>query len=216
MHIAIIPDGNRRWAKDQKLSVRAGYEKGIDVIQLIVGSAIKCKVSHLTFFAMSSENVKRASDWIIMFKSLIEHSIHKLTQKVIAQGCKIRFLGDKNALGHDLGKKLKSIENMNPDTLKLHLNLCFGYSGREDIQQATVKAMQAHQGDITPFLWTAGIPDPDIIIRTSGEMRISNFMLYQSAYSELFFIEEHWPDFTAEKFEYIINQFHSRERRFGK
>lgn len=216
MHVAIIPDGNRRWARDQKVSVKAGYEKGMEIVQIIVDAAIKCSISHLTFFTLSSENITRTPDWIAMFKSLIASSMHKLAKKAVANGCKIQFWGDRNILGKNLGEKLEEIESWNPEILKLNLNLCFGYSGRADIQQAAAKAIQAQQSDIAPFLWTAGSPDPDIIIRTSGEMRISNFMLYQAAYSELFFIEEHWPDFTPEKFEIIVNQFRLRERRFGK
>jgi len=218
MHVAIIPDGNRRWAKARGLSVKQGYEGGIEAVREIVKESVRLEVSYLTIFLLSTENVMRTSEWLGMFSGLIKDRIMPMSLEAIADGCQIRFVGNKDILGEDIGDLLRDIETRRPKEHKLNLNFCFGYSGRADIMNAVQKMIEtkADPKDFHQYLATKDLPDPDILIRTSGEIRLSNFLLFETAYSELFFVEEHWPDFSPEKLRSIVAEFKSRDRRFGK
>ena len=218
MHVAIICDGNRRWAKEHGLSTQEGYEKGIETVRITIEEAIKQGVQHLTLFVLSTENANRTPTWLSLFKKLIWSYLKSMSLEAIEAGCKIAFIGNKDILGHDIGEVIQEIETRNPQEIKLHLNFCFGYSGRQDIMQAVDQmiANNAKSEDLQKYLWTKNMPDPDLIIRTSGEYRLSNFLLFEGAYSELFFIKEHWPDFSPARLSQILEEFHQRERRFGQ
>lgn len=218
MHIAIIPDGNRRWAKDNNKSLLEGYEKGLAVAKEIVQISAEKNINYLTLFVLSTENISRSNSWIESFTGIIRKYLKPMCLDAIQNGCKIQFLGQKNILGKDIEKMILDIEEQSPSLLKMHLNFCFGYSGRSDILKAVEKMIEvkADVKDLPLFLSTKDMPDPDLIIRTSGEIRLSNFLIFESAYSELFFTKEHWPDFTAQKFEDILAEFNARQRRFGK
>jgi len=216
MHVAIVPDGNRRWARQNGKSIVQGYEQGKDVLRAIVEEAIRLDVQYLTFFVLSTENAKRSPEWIKNVQFIIKKFLTPTCEEAVKNGCKIRFIGDTSILGVEI-KDLIQLTQKDPKEIKLHLNFCVGYSGRADIIQAIGKMQKenAKPEDLPKFLSTKGLPDPDLIIRTSGEMRISNFLLFESAYSEFFFIQKHWPDFTKEDFGKIIKDFSNRERRFG-
>lgn len=218
MHVAIIPDGNRRWAKSRNLSVKKGYEEGVEVVRVAVKESVALSISNLTLFLLSTENVTRTTEWLAMFSGLIREKLMPISLEAIEAGCKITFIGDKDILGKDIGALLRDIESRHPTDHKLNLNFCFGYSGRVDIINAVRKMMaeNAAPEDLPQYLSTKDLPSPDILIRTSGEIRLSNFLLFETAYSELFFVDEHWPDFTAERLRGIVTEFKSRDRRFGK
>jgi len=217
MHVAIIPDGNRRWAKDNNKSVTQGYEKGIEIVQKTVEEAIHLGIEYATFFVLSTENTKRSPLWLRGMKSLVKKYLLSICAEAVRNGCFVRFIGDTGALGEDVDALINSVKNPSSKEIKLHLTFCIGYSGRADIMKAVEKmiAAKAKSEDLPNFLSTRDLPDPDFIIRTSGEMRMSNFLLFESAYSELFFIKKHWPDFTKKDLQNIVKDFKQRERRFG-
>lgn len=218
MHVAIIPDGNRRWAKDNGKSIVEGYEQGILVVRDVVNKALVLGINYLTLFVLSTENVYRSMVWIESFAGVVKKNLKPMCLEAIQEGCKVQFLGNKKILGRDIEEAILDIERQEPLVQKMQLNFCFGYSGRADIIDAIEKMMvaKAQAKDLPQFLSTKNIPDPDLIMRTSGEMRMSNFLLFESAYSEFFFTQEHWPDFTGEIFQKMIEQFNKRQRRFGK
>lgn len=218
MHVAIIPDGNRRWAKDNGKSIIEGYEQGIFVARDVVNKALVLGINYLTLFVLSTENANRSVTWIEAFTGVVKKNLKPMCLEAIQEGCKVQFLGDKKILGSDIEETILGIERQEPLVQKMQLNFCFGYSGRADIMNAVEKMMMvnANVKDLPQFLSTKNIPDPDLIMRTSGEMRISNFLLFESAYSEFFFTQEHWPDFTGEAFQKMIEKFNDRQRRFGK
>ncbi|USO02526.1 MAG: di-trans,poly-cis-decaprenylcistransferase [Alphaproteobacteria bacterium] len=216
MHVAIVPDGNRRWARNNGKSIIQGYEQGIDVLKATVEEAIKLNIQHLTFFVLSKENAKRSADWVKNIKFIFKKFLTPMCEEAVRQGCEIRFIGDTKILGGDVDDLIQ-LAHKTPKETKLHLNFCLGYSGRSDIIQAVEKMIKvgAKPEEFPQFLSTVGLPDPEIVIRTSGEMRVSNFLLFESAYSEFFFIQKHWPDFTREDFHKVVEEFGQRERRFG-
>ena len=218
MHVAIIPDGNRRWSKTNNKSLSEGYEKGAFVAKIIIKEAVALNIKYLTLFILSTENVNRSVEWIKLYTDGFMKHIMAASLEAIESGCKIQFLGNKKILGENVENMILEIEKKEPAVFKMNLNFCFGYSGRADIIQAVEKMIseKADAKDFNQFLLTKNMPDPDLIIRTSGEMRLSNFLLFESAYSELFFVENHWPDFTTEEFKKIIEDFNTRQRRFGK
>ena len=221
MHVAIICDGNRRWAKERNLSIKEGYQKAIETVKVLTQEAIDLNIQHLTLFVLSTENVNRTPAWVSLFKEIIIRYLKSMAMEAIQKGCKVSFLGHKDILGYNITELIQDIEqtqNSQETTPKLFLNLCFGYSGRQDLIDAVakMKEVNADPKDLRQYLSTKTISDPDLIIRTSGEMRLSNFLLFESAYSELFFIQEHFPDFTKEKLRWILKEFEQRERRYGK
>lgn len=221
-HVCIVPDGNRRWAKAQNKTLFEGYKAGLEAIESTLKKAIALGISYLTFFIISTENSKRDRDWVYLMRKLTDLFLYPKCQEAMKEGAKIKFLGDKEILGSSYAKTLSAIEELSVKNTKICLNFCFGYSGREEIisavKQVAKKIKNIDECTVDSFsehLFTKGMPDPDLFIRTSGEKRISNFLLWQLAYTELYFDECFWPDFSESHFENAIQDFQKRQRRFG-
>lgn len=225
-HIGIIMDGNGRWAKRHGLPRREGHRRGVEALRGAVREVGERGVKHLTLFAFSSENWKRppaeVRDLLTLLRIFIERDLHELK----SNGVKVRVIGERASLSPDIRKLLERAETVTRFGDKLFLNIAFNYGARDEIVRAARKlAEDAANGtldpaDITAELFaaaldTAGAPDPDLIIRTSGEMRLSNFLLWQAAYAEFVFSETLWPDFDAEALDNALDIFRSRDRRFG-
>lgn len=225
-HVAIIMDGNGRWAESRGLPRLAGHRRGADRVREIVESCPELAITHLTLFAFSTENWKRPAIEVIGLMRLFRRYIKKEGARLVAEGVRVRFIGGRDALDADLRALMSGLEARTEVNDRLHLTVAINYGGRDEILRATRRVAEAvREGriraeDITPetiddHLDTAGLPDPDLILRTSGEFRVSGFLPWQAAYSEYAFIETRWPDFTAEMFANQIRVFGRRERRFG-
>jgi undecaprenyl diphosphate synthase len=225
-HVAIIMDGNGRWAKQRGLPRTMGHRKGVDAVRETVRAAGDIGVKYLTLFAFSSENWRRpeteVSDLLGLLKAFIRRDLAELHK----QNVRVKIIGDRHGLQNDILDLLIDAEETTKANTALTLIIAFNYGSRDEIARAmTSLARDVEQGrlrsqDITPALInarldTAGIPDPDLIIRTSGEERLSNFLLWQAAYSEFIFIPDYWPDFSRETFHAALETYASRNRRFG-
>ncbi len=225
-HVAIIMDGNGRWAESRGLPRLAGHKRGADRVREIVESCPDLGISHLTLFAFSTENWKRPVAEVVGLMRLFRRYIKKEGARLVAEGVRVRFIGGRARLEADLQALMEGLEAQTLGNDKLHLTVAINYGGRDELVRATqrvaeaIKARRMRPEDITAdtveaHLDTAGLPDPDLILRTSGEYRVSGFLPWQSAYSEFAFVETRWPDFTAEMFEAQVRGFGRRERRFG-
>ncbi|WSG97326.1 isoprenyl transferase [Rhizobium johnstonii] len=225
-HVAIIMDGNGRWAKQRGLPRTMGHRKGVEAVRETVRAAGAAGIKYLTLFAFSSENWRRpeaeVSDLLGLLKAFIRRDLAELHR----QNVRIKVIGDRHSLRSDILGLLLEAEETTKDNTSLTLVIAFNYGSRDEIARAVVslagdvEAGRLRAQDITPALInarldTAGIPDPDLIIRTSGEERLSNFLLWQAAYSEFIFLPEYWPDFSPEIFRSALETFASRDRRFG-
>lgn len=225
-HVAIIMDGNGRWATSRGLPRLAGHKRGADRVREIVEACPKLGVTHLTLFAFSTENWSRPAAEVSGLMRLFRRYIKKEGARLVAEGARVRFIGGRERLESDLQALMGGLEMQTRDNDRLHLTVAINYGGRDEILRATrriaeaVRAGQLRAEDITSdtmsdYLDTAGLPDPDLILRTSGEMRVSGFLPWQSAYSEFSFVDTRWPDFTADQFAIEVQGFGARERRFG-
>jgi undecaprenyl diphosphate synthase len=225
-HVAIIMDGNGRWAKARGLPRIAGHRRGAESVRRTVIAAAELGVSYLTLFGFSSENWKRPSDEIDDLMSLLRVYLRAEIAELHQRGVRVRVIGDRTRLAPDIVTLIVNAEELTRANTRLTLIVALSYGGRHDIVQAAQRlAVAAAAGRIEPeaineamlsdHLYTADIPDPDLLIRTSGEQRISNFLLWQSAYTELVFIDTLWPDFGAADLEKAVREFHGRERRYG-
>lgn len=222
-HIAIVMDGNGRWAKKRFLPRVAGHVRGVEAIRRTIEGCILRHVPYLTVFAFSSENWKRPNDEVSFLMNLFLSSLEKETDKLHANDIRLKIVGDLSRFDLPLQKAIAVAEEKTAGNTKLTLTVCANYGGRWDILQAARKMSESGQdmSDITEehvssYLSLSYAPDPDLFIRTGGETRISNFLLWQLAYSELYFTETFWPDFDDAELEKAIASFQSRERRFGK
>ncbi|MDD3198944.1 MAG: isoprenyl transferase [Eubacteriales bacterium] len=225
-HIAIIMDGNGRWAQNRNLPRLAGHNAGMIAMKEIVKAASSLGVHHLTVYAFSTENWRRTTEEVTgIFKLLIIY-VEKELNELHQNNIKVRILGDYEKLPADAVKSLERSLKTTKDNTGLQFNIALNYGGRDEIlrsvkklakevEMGRMKADAITEEDIANNLYTYGIPDPDMIIRTSGEMRLSNYLLWQSAYSEFVFTDMLWPDFTREDFEMTIEVFQNRKRRFG-
>lgn len=225
-HIAIIMDGNGRWAQNRNLPRLAGHNAGMIAMKEIVKAASSLGVQHLTVYAFSTENWRRTTEEVTgIFKLLIIY-VEKELNELHQNNVKVRILGDYEKLPADAVKSLERSLKTTKDNTGLQFNIALNYGGRDEIlrsvkklakevEMGRMKADAITEEDIANNLYTYGIPDPDMIIRTSGEMRLSNYLLWQSAYSEFVFTDMLWPDFTREDFEMTIEVFQNRKRRFG-
>ncbi|MDD2189551.1 MAG: isoprenyl transferase [Eubacteriales bacterium] len=225
-HIAIIMDGNGRWAQNRNLPRLAGHNAGMIAMKEIVKAASSLGVQHLTVYAFSTENWRRTTEEVTgIFKLLIIY-VEKELNELHQNNIKVRILGDYEKLPADAVKSLERSLKTTKDNTGLQFNIALNYGGRDEIlrsvkklakevEMGRMKADAITEEDIANNLYTYGIPDPDMIIRTSGEMRLSNYLLWQSAYSEFVFTDMLWPDFTREDFEMTIEVFQNRKRRFG-
>ncbi len=215
-HIAFIMDGNGRWGRKKNKGRNYGHIKGVDTVKKVVSSSIKLKVPAITFYVFSSENWKRPKSEINFLFKLIKKYFSKEIQSVISQGIKINIIGDVNKLTPDLKKVLKKTMYLTKKNSKILVNLAINYGSRNEIINAVKKASK--KITIKSFqknLFTNNIPDPDILIRTGGHKRLSNFMLWQLAYAELFFLKKLWPDFNEKDLKSIIKKFKNTKRNFG-
>ena len=219
-HVAIIMDGNGRWGLKKKNSRNYGHIKGLKTVETIIKSSIDKKIPFLTLYTFSIENWGRPESEINFLFDLIRKSLKKNLSKIIKQGIKINIIGQKQDLPKDIIKTIKSIEDKTYHNKKIVLNLALNYGSKEEIINAC-KSLVLQKKDISirnfeEKLYTKNIPHPDIMIRTGGTKRLSNFLLWQLAYSEIFFVDKLWPDFSRNDFNKIINKFHRTKRNFGK
>jgi len=222
-HIAIILDGNRRWAKEKKLPTFFGHKKGMENAKKMVLYAQKVGVQVMTMYAFSTENWSRSEKEVNYLMKLFENYIDKYIKEYSKHGIKFRHIGDIKKLPESLQKKIKNAIELTKNNTGLVANLALNYGGRDEIKRAVQKLIDSgtKSKDITldlisENLDTAGLPDPDLIIRTSGEQRTSGFLIWQAAYSELYFPKCHWPDFDEKELDKAIAEFNKRQRRFGK
>ena len=226
-HIAIIMDGNGRWAKRQGLPRSMGHKKGAEIVKEIAKAANEKGVKFLTLYAFSTENWGRPKDEVDTLMSLLRQYLKTDLTELKKNNIRIRFIGERNMLDADIVQNMHRLERETQDNTGMCLCLAISYGARQEILQAVQKlAALVKNGDLSEsdvdiqnfsaMLYTHEMPDPDIVIRTSGEQRISNFLLWQAAYAEFFFTKTLWPDFSAQELDDIIEQFKSRERRYGK
>lgn len=226
-HIAIIMDGNGRWAKKRGMPRSFGHKKGAENLVNITRAIKESGIKYLTLYAFSTENWQRSQDEVNALMQLLRDYLDKGFKEILENNVRVLFIGERSMLAEDIQEKITIIEEQSKNNTELTLCIALSYGSRQEILAATRKAMFAaiHEGlnpedlsaDIfASFLYTKDIPDPDILIRTSGEQRISNYLLWQIAYSELFFTDTLWPDFTKEELLDIIEKFNTRERRYGK
>lgn len=225
-HVAIIMDGNGRWAKARHLPRAAGHRKGMEAVRAVVKAAAEAGIEYLTLFGFSSENWKRPEAEVSDLMGLLRLYLRKDARDLHAQGVRLRVIGDRARLARDIQDQLAEVEAMTATNAKLTLVIAISYGGRDELVQAARRlARDAADGRLAPEaidedafaarLFTDGIPDPDLLIRTSGEQRISNFLLWQLAYTEFVFIETHWPDFDRDTLAEAIAVYARRERRYG-
>ena len=219
-HVAIVMDGNGRWATKRFLPRVAGHKQGVDSLSRCVQACIDRGVAVLTVFAFSSENWNRPSEEVSSLMEILAFSLSREVPRLKANGVRLYFVGNREQLSEKVQAGLSQAELSTADNHRLILNVCFNYGGRWDIAQAAQKLVNSGQ-DITEIaldraMALAHVPDPDLMIRTGGELRISNFLLWQAAYSELHFSNKLWPDFDAAALDEAITVFSNRERRFGK
>ena len=225
-HVAIIMDGNGRWAKARTLPRVAGHQRGAEAVRKVVECARQTGISYLTLYAFSSENWKRPEGEVSDLMGLLRLYLRNEVNKLHNNNIRMRFIGERSRLSGDIVRLLDEAELKTSANTGMTLILALSYGGRQEIVQAVQKLAQQvadgvlAAGDIgeeilSNSLYTQGIPDPDLIIRTSGEVRLSNFLLWQSAYSELVFVNTLWPDFGPQDFLAAIQEFHQRDRRFG-
>lgn len=225
-HVAIIMDGNGRWANARGLPRGAGHRKGIETVREIVRAAGEIGVKYLTLYAFSSENWRRPEDEISDLMGLLKAFIRRDLADLHRENVRIRIIGDRNNLRGDILPLLLEAEETTRHNTALTLVIAFNYGSRDEIARAMASlAKDVAEGRLQPEeinsqmidarLDTGGIPDPDLIIRTSGEERLSNFLLWQAAYSELMFVSEFWPDFSREMFFAALQRYAARDRRFG-
>lgn len=226
-HIAIVMDGNGRWAKRQGLPRIFGHQQGRKVLRQTVGHCLDLGVKYLTVYAFSTENWKRPKEEVEGLMFLLEEAIQGEYEDLQRQGIRVKFLGELDELSLKLNEKIRFIQEATSKNEKLQLNICLNYGGRRELVEAFRRmAKRISEGEmdkaeineraIGDYLYTTGMPDPDLLIRTGGEKRLSNFLLWQSAYAEIYFTEIYWPDFTKEHLWEAIADFQGRERRFGK
>ncbi len=215
-HIAFIMDGNGRWGKKKRKKRNYGHLKGVDTVKKIVKSSIRFKVPIVTFYVFSSENWKRPKTEISFLFKLIKSYFTKEIQSVISQGIKINILGDLNKLSKELRSVLKRTEKLTKKNKKITVNLAINYGSRQEIFYAFRKLKKkVNLKNFKKNLYTKNMPNPDILIRTGGKIRLSNFMLWQLAYTELFFLKKLWPDFNSLDLKKIILKYKNIKRNFG-
>ncbi|MDR1735560.1 MAG: di-trans,poly-cis-decaprenylcistransferase [Oscillospiraceae bacterium] len=218
-HIAIIMDGNGRWAKARGLPRMAGHAAGSENFRRIATFCKDIGIEYLTVYAFSTENWARPADEIEGIFNLLRKYLDELLQKMVRDRVRIRFLGDVSVLPADIRESIRRAEDVSKTFEGVLVSLCVNYGGRDEILRAA-RILQASGGEITPEsfsaqLYTSGIPDPEICIRPSGEIRLSNFLLWQTAYTEFFFTKTLWPDFSQKELTAILNEYTRRNRRFG-
>jgi undecaprenyl diphosphate synthase len=221
-HVAIIADGNRRWARERGLPVLAGHVQGIEAIRPIVRRARDRGVETLSVYTFSTENWARPSEEVTGLFGLIDGAVRQYTDELVEEGVRVHVIGRLHEAPADVQRSIRTAEERTRGGTRLTLNICFNYSGRAEIVDAARALLaagvdpnaidEAHFGD---HLYTSGQPDVDLLIRTGGDQRTSNFLLWQAAYAELIFSDKFWPDFDESDFDAALAEFVRRDRRFG-
>ena len=220
-HVAIIMDGNGRWGLKKKNSRNYGHLKGIKTVEKVIKCSVKQNIPYLTLYTFSTENWKRPDNEINFLFNLIRTSLKKNLNKIIRQGIKINIIGKKKGLPRDIIRIIKLIENKTFYNKRIVLNIALNYGSKEEILNAckmilSKKEKKISIRDFEGNLYTKNIPDPDLLIRTGGNKRLSNFLLWQLAYAEIFFVDKLWPDFNENDFNNIVFKFKKIKRNFGK
>ena len=223
-HIAVIMDGNGRWARKRFLPRVAGHKRGVEVVRDLVKHCAQQDIKYLTLFAFSSENWRRPEDEVSFLMGLFMEVLKREVAKLNENNIRLILIGDRNGFSADLVKQIESSEKLTANNTGLTLTIAANYGGRWDVLQATNQMIKAapdkaadfNEDDLTPFLSMHYASEPDLFIRTGGEKRISNFLLWQLAYTELYFTDTLWPDFDKECFDTAIQSYQQRERRFGR
>jgi len=222
-HVAIIMDGNGRWATKRFLPRVAGHVKGVEAVRGVVEACALRGVEYLTLFAFSSENWRRPQDEVSFLMKLFVTALDREVSKMHANNIRLKVVGDLARFDPQLQAMIANAERKTANNTRLTVTVCANYGGRWDILQAAAKMAKAHpdaqeytEEQLAPHLAMAYAPEPDLFIRTGGEQRISNFLLWQLAYAELYFSDEFWPDFSADSLDRAIASYQNRERRFGR
>ena len=218
-HVAFIMDGNRRWAKKKGQPIIEGHKKGSEVIKKIVRKSLKLKIKYLTFYSFSTENWKRDPIEVKDLQKLLKYYLDSEIKNFIQNKIKFIVIGDLKNFNSEIVSKINNLKTLTSNFSDLFFILALGYGSRHEIVNAVKKIKDSNhkinENLFCKYLMTNDIPDPDLVIRTSGEMRISNFLLWQIAYSELYFTKTLWPDFDSYRFQIAINNYVKRKRRFG-
>ena len=225
-HIAIIMDGNRRWARQKNLDIREGHKKGAETLEKIAKYCNKVGIKYLTVYAFSTENWKRSSEEVGALMILLQNYLNDFSKRANTENIKIKVLGDISVLSKGMQNSINKAMERTKENTGIIFNIALNYGGRAEIVNAVKKiAKQVKEGKIqceeidentiSENLYTKGQPDPDLLIRTSGELRTSNFLPWQIVYSEFVFVEKHWPDFSEEDLIRAIEEYQKRNRKFG-
>lgn len=225
-HVAIIMDGNGRWAKKRLLPRNMGHRQGAKVLEQICRDASDLGIKYLTVYAFSTENWKRSTEEVTGIMNLLRHYLKDCIARATKDGMRIRVIGDRSALDTDIVEKIEEAEKGTAGFDKLHFTIALNYGGRDEIRRAVTKMIEdAKEGrletseideaKISSYLDTKELPDPDLLVRTSGELRLSNYLIWQLAYAEFYFTDTLWPDFDKEALKEAIRYYNGRDRRFG-
>ena len=225
-HIAIIMDGNRRWARARNKPAGFGHKEGANTLEKISRYANKIGIQHLTVYAFSTENWKRNEDEVNSLMLLLQSYIDEYSKKADSENIRIKFLGDTSAFTPKLQKGIEECKKRTKDNTGITFNIALNYGGRaeiikavkeiaDDVKKEKIKTQDITEDLFSSKLYTAGQPDPDLLIRTSGEIRLSNFLPWQLVYTELLFVDKNWPDFTEEDLDKAIIEYQKRTRKFG-
>lgn len=226
-HIAVIMDGNGRWARKRGLPRIAGHKKGVDMVRTMITSCREKKIPYLTMFAFSSENWRRPEKEVKLLMELFVQAIDSEIKKLHKNNIRFRVIGDKSRFGEKLVNRIEQAEVLTKNNDGMLLSIAANYGGRWDLAQAAkslaedvlsnkVSTEEIDEDLLSPYLCLSGCPEPDLFIRTGGEHRISNFLLWQLAYTELYFTDTLWPEFNKDEFEVALDSFAQRQRRFGQ
>ncbi len=218
-HVAIIMDGNGRWGVRQKKTRNQGHREGLNTVKKIIDATINYNIRYLTLFAFSTENWKRPKGEIKYLFNLLENFLKKKINDLVQKNIKLKIIGNKKNFSLKFKKTLKNSENLTKKNTGLQINLALNYGSKDEIVASVNKIRKMKkridEKNIVKYLYTESIPDPDLLIRTGDTNRLSNFMLWQLAYSEIFFVKKLWPDFSKRDYKKIINKFYKVKRNFG-
>jgi undecaprenyl diphosphate synthase len=222
-HVAIIMDGNGRWARKRRLPRIEGHRAGAKAVQEVVESCARLGIKYLTLYAFSKENWKRPRREVARLWQLLEDYLRKQDKELVKNNIRLMVIGQREDIPESAAKELRRVEDLTKDFSKLTVVLALNYSGRAEIvdaarrllSQNTVDPASLNEETFSQYLYTASLPDPDLLIRTSGELRVSNFLLWQIAYSEIWITPDYWPDFRRKQFLQALLDYEKRERRFG-
>jgi undecaprenyl diphosphate synthase len=225
-HVALIMDGNGRWARERSLPRSAGHRQGVEAVRRAVRASLELGIEYLTIYSFSAENWSRPAEEVSDLLGLLKRFIQRDVAELHGAGVKVRIIGERTDLSPDIAPLIEQTERLTRDNTKLTLVVAFNYGSRQEIARAArrlakdVQAGRLEPDAITPeaigrALYASDVPDPDLLIRTGGEQRLSNFLLWQCAYSEFVFVPEYWPEFSREILERALGEYRRRDRRFG-